>query len=217
MGRDGFWLNSYIDNEGAWGTDQDIAPCHKAWPPGWGGAVTDSFIQGREANAYSYSTALKGAGVFVQSIGTNSNCENLNPSGLNDPAWYPVCGDAGRTVHFWDANGLAYPDYCGMNACGLCSGDPTGGCCHADWVNCEWTQDCGLDWSLYLHFFSDPAYRKTFARHMGGSNVGFADGHAKFFLAEALLNQAGGPPNDFAPGDFEGICACIPADVSCFF
>jgi len=204
MGRDGFWLNSYIDNEGVWGTDQDVAPCHKAWPPGWGGDVTDSFVQGREANPFAGAVAsLRGSKVFVQGLGTNSGCENLNPSSMEDPAWYPVCGDAGRSVHFWDANGLAFPDTCGMNACGLWSGSV--GCCNADWVNCEFTQDCGLDWSLYEKLFADPAYRKTFTRHMGGSNVGFADGHAKFFLAEALLNQA--PPRG---SDFEGICGCLP-------
>ncbi len=36
---------------------------------------------------------------------------------------------------------------------------------------------------------TDPAYRKEHAhpRHLGGSNIGFADGHAQWMPAEQIL------------------------------
>jgi prepilin-type processing-associated H-X9-DG protein len=68
------------------------------------------------------------------------------------------------------------------------------------------------------YFWKTPSYRKTFTRHMGGSNLGFADGHAKFFLADAILNQSA--PDVYQTGsttpalqaqaDFEGLVNCNP-------
>ena len=46
----GYWLERYMDNEGSWGTGTSAGgPCYVAWPPGWGGAVTDSITQGTHA------------------------------------------------------------------------------------------------------------------------------------------------------------------------
>ena len=39
-------------------------------------------------------------------------------------------------------------------------------------------------------FWSDPSVRKNYTRHLGGSNLGFADGHAKWYAAEAMLAPA---------------------------
>ena len=56
----------------------------------------------------------------------------------------------------------------------------------ADWANCSWTQQCGAG---DPRFQTDPNYRKQNAgtRHLGGSNLGFADGHAAWMNAEAIL------------------------------
>ena len=44
-----------------------------------------------------------------------------------------------------------------------------------------------------MQFVKDGNYRRTLARHMGGSNLGFMDGHAKWMPAESVV--AGVPPN----------------------
>jgi prepilin-type N-terminal cleavage/methylation domain-containing protein/prepilin-type processing-associated H-X9-DG protein len=212
MGTDGWWVNSYIEHEGEWGETglglrKTFGPCMMVFPPGWGGDVTDSFTQGRTANIYG-ATGPQGAKVFVQGIGTPYGIEGTNLSTISDPAWYVVAGDTGAYVFFDGSWNLGWPDYCKIGwPCGIWSGTP--GCCNADWANCDWSQDCGLDWSMYEHFYKDPSFRRGMTRHMGGSNVGFADGHAKFFLAEAIVNQsrcdAVRPKTE---ADFENLCAC---------
>jgi prepilin-type processing-associated H-X9-DG protein len=36
---------------------------------------------------------------------------------------------------------------------------------------------------------TDSSFRSKYTRHLGGSNVGFADGHAAWFMADALVND----------------------------
>ena len=43
------------------------------------------------------------------------------------------------------------------------------------------------DKNLADEWASDATFRAKYTRHMGGSNIGFADGHAKWFDAEAIL------------------------------
>jgi len=195
VGRDGYWLNAYFDSPVTWGAGT-FGPCYPAYPPGWGGDVTDSFTQNRTASVVGYAGEIRGAKVFVEGIGVN-NMEGTNPSRINDAAWFIVCGDRGGQDQFWSMNAVAFPDYCILNY----------PCCSADWVNCDFSTACGVDWSMLEYFWKNPSYRKEFTRHMGGSNVGFADGHAKFFLAEALLNQT--PP---LGSDFEGVELCNPME-----
>ncbi|HUW13007.1 MAG TPA: H-X9-DG-CTERM domain-containing protein, partial [Anaerolineae bacterium] len=41
-----------------------------------------------------------------------------------------------------------------------------------------------------LDMITDPQNRKDRARHLGGSNVGFMDGHAAWFQAEYILSES---------------------------
>jgi prepilin-type N-terminal cleavage/methylation domain-containing protein/prepilin-type processing-associated H-X9-DG protein len=197
MGPNGDWVQQYKDHEGEWGRGGKPCggPCFPSFPPGWGGEVTDSLTQQRMASSYGYGGDIEGAKVFVSGYGMNSECRDLNQSAINDPAWYVVVGDWGGQLEFWSTSALAFPDWCMLNY----------PCCYADWVNCEFSQECGVDWAMLEHFWKTPSYRKNYTRHMGGSNLGFADGHAKFFLADAIFNQA--PP---LGTDFEGIESCTP-------
>ena len=76
----------------------------------------------------------------------------------------------------------------------MCGANPGSvSCCGGNWVdwdNCSWSQDCGADHHVD---YSDTQIRKTqgYPRHMGGSNVGFADGHAAWFNSEAILSEYG--------------------------
>jgi len=190
VGGGGDWLTWYQAHEGEWGRPAGggLGPCSLAFPSGWGGAVTDSLAPGlltRDPEA---------AGAFSQGIGVNGQLRDLNPSAVTDPARHVVCGDDGRQSEFWEMAAVAFPDTCRLNACGLWSGDA--GCC----------RDQGLDADFYARFLSDPHLRKDYTRHGGGSNIGFADGHARWFPAEAII--AGTPP---LGSDFQGIDIAWPA------
>jgi prepilin-type processing-associated H-X9-DG protein len=86
----------------------------------------------------------------------------------------------------WSGLDLAYPDVSAM--CGANPGSVA--CCGGswvDWANCSWSQECGASADLN---YSETEVRKKYghARHLGGSNVGFADGHAQWYNSEAILN-----------------------------
>ncbi len=198
MGPNGHWWEVYQDNEGKWGTghwNDAGGPCDPAFPPGWGGDVTNSIVEGREASPQGFYGSMEGHKVFLDGYSVNSDIKDYPTSAIDDPAKFIVLGDGGKQLEAWSITGYAFPDYCQL-------GYP---CCSADWVNCPMTQDCGVDWSMLQLFWTTPQYRKQFTRHMGGSNIGFADGHAKFFLAEELLN--GAPP---VGDEFEGAENCTP-------
>jgi prepilin-type processing-associated H-X9-DG protein len=83
---------------------------------------------------------------------------------------------------------IAFPDAC-RTGCGPF--EPSAGCCSADWTNCSWSQSCGIDWALKEAFYTGiPEEAKTFTRHLGGSNLGFADGHAKWWPAGSILSES---------------------------
>ena len=49
---------------------------------------------------------------------------------------------------------------------------------------------CSFPQSDLGRFVSDTTYRARFTRHMGGSNLGFADGHARWMLADEVLAKS---------------------------
>jgi prepilin-type N-terminal cleavage/methylation domain-containing protein/prepilin-type processing-associated H-X9-DG protein len=151
--------------------------CHPNYPPGWGGRVTDSWRQ-REA---AYTRREPGdRGAFVPGIGINGNAYDVSDSRISDPSRYVVCLDAGGQTEPTDTSmGVAYPDICrlGCASCGSNSGR---------WESCPWARTCSAGTTQYG---TDPDFRKKHcpARHLGGDNIGFADGHAKWFPAETIL------------------------------
>jgi prepilin-type processing-associated H-X9-DG protein len=79
-----------------------------------------------------------------------------------------------------------------------------------------YNQDAGCCAADALKFYSDPSARKPYAPHLGGVNLGFADGHASWWSAEAAL-QAAGHCGSFGPSvddyvkstDIKGTCGDI--------
>jgi prepilin-type N-terminal cleavage/methylation domain-containing protein/prepilin-type processing-associated H-X9-DG protein len=147
------------------------------YPPGWGGAVTDSNKQDTKAD---------GPGAFHNSINT-IEMRDVGTSQMNDPSMFVVCGEASLGQELENPVQLAYPD-----AFAMCGANPGSvACCGGnwvDWANCSWSRECGASHDLN---YSDTQVRKQYgrARHLGGSNVGFADGHAKWFNSEDILNS----------------------------
>ncbi len=168
------WLRYVMNNEGKWGVNApgcSGGPCCFAWPPGWGGTVTDSIGQALQAG--------EGSGAFVQSIATTNNY-GLADSAMEDPAEFVVCGDGGAQTDTFMASLLAFPEVC-FSDCGGISG-----CCSA---TCDDGAACGVATDLKTSgaWWNDPTTRKSSTRHMGGSNLGFADGHAKWWSAESII------------------------------
>ena len=90
VGPHGDWVQHYRDHEGQWGKEhsQDSGgPCHSAFPPGWGGDVTDSQTQRRKAAEHGYGDWLR---VFVSGYAVNGNCRDLNAWAIDDPVRYVV-------------------------------------------------------------------------------------------------------------------------------
>jgi prepilin-type N-terminal cleavage/methylation domain-containing protein/prepilin-type processing-associated H-X9-DG protein len=196
------WLGYLTAGTGEWGVDIGTGICFESWPPGWGGAVTDSLVQQRlaygRANQTSgdvdYSTANK---AFVQSIATQGmNVTELKLAAVQDAAQFVIAGDAGvATGEPETPTLLAYPDICCADCAGFIRvawGWPTESCpdgsycpdCVAIHANVGWSQD--------------PNRQKASARHLGGSNLGFIDGHAAWLPSQKIVNMG-------FTGDLDGL------------
>jgi prepilin-type N-terminal cleavage/methylation domain-containing protein/prepilin-type processing-associated H-X9-DG protein len=177
------WLQYLKNGEGNWGKGMAVCVKDGGYPRGWGGDVTDSIVQQRQCAGFLDRdvTAHK---AFRQSIGTNmdGNADRKLVE-IQDPVNHIVCGDAGAVVMFMSPGLIAYPDLCVLECANWWG--------WVDWEICTWAADCGLydcapnDGA----FLRNPSLRKAYARHLGGVNIGFADGHAKWWHSEAFLDH----------------------------
>jgi type II secretion system protein G len=192
------YLAYWQATEGSWGKGMDIGPCYLAWPSGWGGEITDSVVQDRLAAGYLGSGDANKA--FVQSIGTMW-LPDVKMAAVNDAVHYIVCSDAGAQTDDMGLSLVAYPDLCGLE----CANTVCGG---ADWDICTWAADCGLYYNAPNNgsFLTDPDLRKPFARHLGGVNVGFMDGHAQWWQSERLVTAS-------RDGDIENLAPWGPTSL----
>jgi len=175
------WLAHLQGHEGQWGRHTDPWVCPAlSWPGGWGGEVSDCITQGRIAVPVTGKGKVASAGMFLQSIGVNEgSAAGMDVAEVADPAWYVICADAGATVESFTTGTLAYPDVCRLE----CSGP---GEWEADWGNCPWSRECGGVAAMK----TNPGLRKRYARHFGGVNIGFLDGHAKWFHSETVIAES---------------------------
>jgi len=172
----GGYMNYLHATEGDWGRADSgcdsCGPCGLAFPPGWGGTVTDSMAQDMIGS--------EDTGAVETTIGLTLNY-NVKTSQIQDPSWFVVCADSTRHSNVLGVDGIMY-SLCRITECG----DGTHDCCSADWENCPDTQTCGLDVEARDDWFGDASFRARYTRHLGGANVGFADGHASWFNADAF-------------------------------
>ncbi len=185
----GGWFGYLKAHEGEWGWlsgdeyPYTIEPCRGAFPPGWGGDVTDSFVQRR--------MAVAGSGVYGAGAQGSSRAPELTIAcaegtltgkklgALDDPTNWVVAGDSFGVR-------LGAPIYTVFEVCTFFACSPES---NADQENCSWTQQCGLNYDQALQFASDASFRNRYVRHLNGVNLAFADGHAKWWNAYALFEK----------------------------
>ncbi len=197
------WLGYLQNHEGEWGPTAGpggtpLGPaCFEAcFPSGWGGVVTDSILQNLGAGTgdeQPWVAAPQGA--FVMSIGTmKENVQDVKLVSINDPVHLPVIADATPPTTWLAIPRVAYANIC----CADCAGAQWGsGCTQSEdgppIAYCS-TDSALLDcWNtIHAHrtWARDPRRKAASARHLGGTNIGFADGHAAWWSAQALLAAA---------------------------
>jgi prepilin-type processing-associated H-X9-DG protein len=195
VGGGGNWMQYLTDNQGNWGNAQGWGPCdHMTFPSGWGGSVTDSIIQQQSAGTgigsgnRGYSEGAQGA--FVQGLSTmQENYYDMKLSSISDASASPVCADGGVNPTWMTFGTMAYTEIC----CAECSG-----VAYYAWSGWPPAEDCGIGssscgdcWNLHANitWARTPSRKSASTRHMGGSNVGFADGHAKWIMAAAIMGM----------------------------
>lgn len=188
----GGWMAYLRDNAGLWPTASGAAPCWISFPSGWGGEVTDSIAQDRMGARVS-GGASAARGCFLQSIAINTKpLLEKSTSRFEDPSWTMAFADGGNRVEMTDPHGTAFPDMCFV-ACLGCFGSgyygTTYGMIGADWANCPWSQECGANVSMQGPDMVANLVKRA-ARHLGGSNLGFLDGHAAWMAARAILAES---------------------------
>jgi prepilin-type N-terminal cleavage/methylation domain-containing protein/prepilin-type processing-associated H-X9-DG protein len=200
------WFSYFVEYDGVWGGPSfDWMVCNTTWPVGWGGEVTDTLLQQQYAITVGAGAGAEGVkAVFVQSIATNMETgAEMKLVEVNDPVSFAICADGGVQTKTLHAGSTAYPDIC----CTECAGinwyawdwptvtDPIRGT-----IECPDGSYCPECWAMRanLAWMKDPARKSASARHLGGVNIGFLDGHAAWMDSVRLLNAV-------AEGDIDGI------------
>jgi prepilin-type N-terminal cleavage/methylation domain-containing protein/prepilin-type processing-associated H-X9-DG protein len=196
------WLGYLQATEGSWGeglgvNGSNVGPVcsHYAFPRGWGGQVTDSILQGRHADLDDMFYRDKAHKAFVQSIGTmKENLQDVKLVELQDPVHVPVVADSPPSHDWLDVGRIAYANIC----CATCAGAQWGDACNESEdgppvAYCDDDSavvDCWNTIHAHRGWAEDPDRKRSGARHLGGSNIGWADGHASWSSAGALLAAA---------------------------
>jgi len=181
------WLRYLQATQGQWGDALETGPCyHMTFPPGWGGSVTDSIAQQQNAGfGQRYGSYTGSANTFVQTITPGEeNLYDTKVSALSNLSGVPICADGGLASSWLSIATVAYPDIC----CAECSGIMN---YEWGWPNYDCPNGSGCPDCYNLHatprWAADPNAQRASTRHLGGVNVGFADGHAQWYSARAFL------------------------------
>jgi prepilin-type N-terminal cleavage/methylation domain-containing protein/prepilin-type processing-associated H-X9-DG protein len=190
--------------EGMWGGSWGFGPCVETWPPGWGGAITDSAVQQTLATDYSFlaegdtrgtSTALK---AFSQSIGV-AVPPGTKLAAVERPANTVAVVEAGVDTGSNSPALIAYPDICCAECSGINDGFPP-----ADADYCVGECDGCYEMHANIDWARSEERKKASTRHFGGVNVGFLDGHVTWMNSKAVINAAN-------EGDLDGTeWSCAP-------
>ncbi len=207
---DGDWLKAWSTRTDQWASGDNpysYGPCKWAWPPGWGGDVTDSLNQQRLAGPGLAKAADRVKGGFEMGIGVTGH-ESLKLASVDDTVKFVMVADAGPSAvsqNLWTI--MAMPDMCFID-CATC-------CDYVDWEICAGDIDDALCLAtMYMTAPNNgsmftPEVGKKYARHLGGSNVGFLDGHAAWMSWGAIKTG-------WMDGDLQGIASNCCSDPKNF-
>jgi len=100
---------------------------------------------------------------------------------VQDPVRFVLVGDGGVFTIWASLPNWAYPDMCEMGC--MCDNDA-----NWEWAReeCPWVNDCVPTYAEK----QDPSSRSQAARHLGGVNLGYMDGHAAWINSQALLSKS---------------------------
>jgi prepilin-type processing-associated H-X9-DG protein len=192
------WVNHLFIHQGEWGDPVGTGPCYQnVFPSGWGGVVTDSVLQQKMAGpgvqgAVDVSEANK---VFVQDYSTGAeNFANMKMASYQDVARVPVVADGGAKAEFLGIATMAYPDIC----CAECSGVQAAAWGYVPGETPGWADPECYESRAHGVWAHDPALKNASTRHLGGSNIGWADGHASWVHAQRLCSMCD-------EGEIEGV------------
>jgi type II secretion system protein G len=195
------WFKWWTDNADEEGNIDNFYG-NGTWPAGWGGSVTDTSLQGQ---------ASGDAKAFEQTIGCNSAPnKGLKLASVEDTVKFVIVGDCGVKSEPQSWSMMVFPDTCNVES--VC-GDPEG---YVEFNDC-FDECTAEDWSMIKtqaqarQFWSDGDMRRSYARHLGGVNFGFLDGHAAWWQADAVYANTDGGQNfqQDTWGDLKGMwCFC---------
>ena len=184
------WYEYLVSSQGMWGDDEDVCIKDGAYPQGWGGDVTDSILQNRQAGTYGIREVTATSRPFTQSIATNyGGFADTKLAEIDDVVKYVVCADGGACIMFMSPGLVAYPDLCNAE-CGNC-------CCSDSWIEdcaesiqegCPEIWECFVDHHTSSTMLRDQTLLSKGSRHLGGTNIGFADGHAAWWHSARFLD-----------------------------
>jgi prepilin-type N-terminal cleavage/methylation domain-containing protein/prepilin-type processing-associated H-X9-DG protein len=167
--------------------------CVEMWPPGWDGENIDTItlVDGCPPDA-----ATPGDGAVEFGYGDMHAVYGqvgLKLASIDDPVKYLILAEQGIKRYFDRVEQVAYPEVCRITwgavvdrGCGTDCQDPV-------------DQGCGIWYEDIDNFWGDASWRSEFTRHLGGNNLGFADGHAAWWSAGAILAAANANPSELPP------------------
>jgi prepilin-type processing-associated H-X9-DG protein len=169
------------------------------FPSRWGGDVTDTVLQQRCAGGG------RAAGGFEFNYATDRLIRDVKTSAIYDATKWVVVGDCSGNVERWHTYSFAY------EGCRIACEGVNCAVCESGW-------DCvgypyAADQTTYR---TDVNARKTTAgvraRHLGGNNLGFADGHAAWYDSESILWGGRKPVgNEFSGDAGRAVGGFVPA------
>jgi prepilin-type N-terminal cleavage/methylation domain-containing protein/prepilin-type processing-associated H-X9-DG protein len=205
------WFGYVLANADILG-DQSGEVCLKdnVFPPGWGGEITDSFTQMRGTGVNVLDQAWGATEVnkaFKQSIGLNGySTIEMKLVEVQDPVNFIIAGDCGQWSEAMSCPGIvAFPDLC----CAECG----------NWWGSGWVEDCydsiqaGCPdvitcyetWHASREMLRDQSLLTRGTRHLGGTNMGFLDGHAAWWNSQRFLDKWADEAREMGAGWPSGI------------
>jgi prepilin-type N-terminal cleavage/methylation domain-containing protein len=199
------WFAEFTAKESASGCGFIAAPCsYQAFPNGWGGTITDSYQQGPPS---------EDTGGFAQNYSMTTFSKEMKLSSVEDPSNYVCVYEAPRENINGDyVEEAAYPNCCEY-ACGGCQDNCSSGGSLSS--SCTTPAQYGCQGSLEGK--KDPSLAQKWARHLGGDNLGFMDGHAAWWNAQQIFAKAPRWPAGYDGSGalvYRGIYGLIPRGIT---